>query len=158
MSFSSTPLGQGRRLDHHTFLNNKAPNPAAHARAPNEPPRADRIPASYAYGCVTPPFRPRRVSSSHPPFNPAHPRSPHVLRQITPPVIHARKTQRTARTTPRSSASLALNSANRPSGLPIPHLEPFPTPPTPPGGPSRTPLYRSRAPSTRPPRPPPPKK
>ncbi|KAI9000639.1 hypothetical protein BD414DRAFT_472290 [Trametes punicea] len=44
MSFSSTPLGQGRRLDHHTFLNKNNPN-----RPPNSPPRR-AIPASYAYG------------------------------------------------------------------------------------------------------------
>ncbi|KAI0768136.1 hypothetical protein BD413DRAFT_614790 [Trametes elegans] len=46
MSFSSTPLGQGRRLDHHTFLN-KNPN-----RAPHSPPRR-AIPTSYAYGAPT---------------------------------------------------------------------------------------------------------
>ncbi|KAI0749477.1 hypothetical protein C8Q80DRAFT_1269353 [Daedaleopsis nitida] len=40
MSFSSTPLGQGRRLDHHTFLNKNNPN-ANQRRA---------IPASYSYG------------------------------------------------------------------------------------------------------------
>ncbi|RDX57487.1 hypothetical protein OH76DRAFT_1335265 [Lentinus brumalis] len=43
MSFSSTPLGQGRRLDHHTFLNKNNPN-AAQRRA---------IPASYSYGAPT---------------------------------------------------------------------------------------------------------
>ncbi|PIL35710.1 hypothetical protein GSI_02440 [Ganoderma sinense ZZ0214-1] len=43
MSFSSTPLGQGRRLDHHTFLNKNNPN------APNR--RA--IPSSYSYGAPT---------------------------------------------------------------------------------------------------------
>ncbi|KAI0360041.1 hypothetical protein OH77DRAFT_1393956 [Trametes cingulata] len=47
MSFSSTPLGQGRRLDHHTFLNKNNPN-----RPPNSPPRR-AIPASYAYGAPT---------------------------------------------------------------------------------------------------------
>ncbi|KAH9917807.1 uncharacterized protein B0H18DRAFT_938156 [Fomitopsis serialis] len=45
MSFSSTPLGQGRRLDHQTFLNK--PRPKAHS-----PPRRT-IPASYAYGGPT---------------------------------------------------------------------------------------------------------
>ncbi|RPD61173.1 hypothetical protein L226DRAFT_570895 [Lentinus tigrinus ALCF2SS1-7] len=43
MSFSSTPLGQGRRLDHHTFLNKNNPN-AAQRRA---------IPTSYSYGAPT---------------------------------------------------------------------------------------------------------
>ncbi|KAL1949308.1 hypothetical protein VTO73DRAFT_8189 [Trametes versicolor] len=47
MSFSSTPLGQGRRLDHHTFLNKNNPN-----RAPN-PPLGRAIPTSYAYGAPT---------------------------------------------------------------------------------------------------------
>ncbi|TBU32615.1 hypothetical protein BD311DRAFT_546439 [Dichomitus squalens] len=43
MSFSSTPLGQGRRLDHHTFLNKNNPN---------APPRR-AIPTSYSYGAPT---------------------------------------------------------------------------------------------------------
>ncbi|OCH94412.1 hypothetical protein OBBRIDRAFT_747757 [Obba rivulosa] len=46
MSFASTPLGQGRRLDHHTFLNKPNPN---HNRRANSPPRR-AVPASYAYG------------------------------------------------------------------------------------------------------------
>ncbi|KAI0951247.1 hypothetical protein AcW1_008338 [Taiwanofungus camphoratus] len=50
MSFSSTPLGQGRRLDHHTFLNK--PNSRDHNRPPHSPPRRT-IPASYAYGAPT---------------------------------------------------------------------------------------------------------
>ena len=49
MSFTSTPLGQGRRLDHHTFLNKPNSN---HHRHPNDPSRR-AIPTSYAYGCVT---------------------------------------------------------------------------------------------------------
>ncbi|OSD06405.1 hypothetical protein PYCCODRAFT_1431414 [Trametes coccinea BRFM310] len=59
MSFSSTPLGQGRRLDHHTFLNKNNPN-----RPPNSPPRR-AIPASYAYGAPSlasrSPPKPERV-------------------------------------------------------------------------------------------------
>ncbi|KZT73665.1 hypothetical protein DAEQUDRAFT_683997 [Daedalea quercina L-15889] len=46
MSFSSTPLGQGRRLDHQTFLN-KPSRSKAHS-----PPRRT-IPATYAYGGPT---------------------------------------------------------------------------------------------------------
>ncbi|KAH9949977.1 hypothetical protein B0H21DRAFT_832778 [Amylocystis lapponica] len=45
MSFSSTPLGQGRRLDHHTFLN----KPGVSKTRSRSPPRRN-IPASYAYG------------------------------------------------------------------------------------------------------------
>ncbi|KAL4072775.1 hypothetical protein V8B97DRAFT_1870072 [Scleroderma yunnanense] len=56
MSFSGTPLGQGRRLDHHTFLNK--PTLAQHHHTfhprPNilHPPN-NSIPASYAYGAPT---------------------------------------------------------------------------------------------------------
>ncbi|EMD31344.1 hypothetical protein CERSUDRAFT_119910 [Gelatoporia subvermispora B] len=46
MSFASTPLGQGRRLDHHTFHNK--PNPNLNRRA-NSPPRR-AAPTSFAYG------------------------------------------------------------------------------------------------------------
>ena len=54
MSFSSTPLGQGRRLDHHTFLNkpnSQASSSSNYITRPGEPPRR-QIPTSYAYGCV----------------------------------------------------------------------------------------------------------
>ncbi|KAG2070788.1 hypothetical protein BDR04DRAFT_1142625 [Suillus decipiens] len=57
MSFAGTPLGQGRRLDHHTFLNktNLATvhnNPSArNVNPPTSPPRP--IPTSYAYGAPT---------------------------------------------------------------------------------------------------------
>ena len=44
MSFSATPLGQGRRLDQHTFLNKPHP--------PHRPPSPRTIPTSYAYGYV----------------------------------------------------------------------------------------------------------
>ncbi|RDB25835.1 Spindle pole body-associated protein sad1 [Hypsizygus marmoreus] len=47
MSFSSTPLGQGRRLDHGTFLNKPPSNG-------NRPPSPNRlVPTSYAYGAST---------------------------------------------------------------------------------------------------------
>ncbi|KAG9315214.1 hypothetical protein JVU11DRAFT_4344 [Chiua virens] len=59
MSFSGTPLGQGRRLDHHTFLN----KPSSHTQQqhnfqprqlPRNPPSPQRaVPASYAYGAPT---------------------------------------------------------------------------------------------------------
>ncbi|KAF9223676.1 hypothetical protein BS17DRAFT_111913 [Gyrodon lividus] len=58
MSFSGTPLGQGRRLDHHTFLNKPHLNPTHHTFHPkpvNQPPTSPQrfIPASYAYGAPT---------------------------------------------------------------------------------------------------------
>ncbi|KAI0264452.1 hypothetical protein BC834DRAFT_956783 [Gloeopeniophorella convolvens] len=58
MSFSGTPLGQGRRLDHQTFLNKRDPSllKQAHLVArPHAPaPAAERsIPTSYAYGAPT---------------------------------------------------------------------------------------------------------
>ncbi|KIK99988.1 hypothetical protein PAXRUDRAFT_130938 [Paxillus rubicundulus Ve08.2h10] len=60
MSFSGTPLGQGRRLDHHTFLNKSHQshlNPSQHIFHPRpivQPPSPQRsIPASYAYGAPT---------------------------------------------------------------------------------------------------------
>jgi len=46
MSFSGTPLGQGRRLDHNTFLG-KPPSTGNNPPSPHHP-----IPTSYAYGCV----------------------------------------------------------------------------------------------------------
>ncbi|KDQ57114.1 hypothetical protein JAAARDRAFT_35716 [Jaapia argillacea MUCL 33604] len=51
MSFSGTPLGQGRRLDHHTFLNK--PNPNHNLRPPNSPPKSNLILTSYACGAPT---------------------------------------------------------------------------------------------------------
>ncbi|KAG2035202.1 hypothetical protein BDR03DRAFT_962926 [Suillus americanus] len=57
MSFAGTPLGQGRRLDHHTFLNktNLATvhnNPSVRTvNPPTSPPRS--ITTSYAYGAPT---------------------------------------------------------------------------------------------------------
>ncbi|KAF9468033.1 hypothetical protein BDZ94DRAFT_1184307 [Collybia nuda] len=47
MSFSSTPLGQGRRLDHSTFLN----KPPSNGNRPPSPKRL--IPTSYSYGAPT---------------------------------------------------------------------------------------------------------
>ncbi|KAH9856550.1 hypothetical protein C2E23DRAFT_881895 [Lenzites betulinus] len=71
MSFSSTPLGQGRRLDHHTFLNKNNPN-----RGPNSPPRR-AIPTSYAYGAPTlgsrSPPKPDRALLSPEPDDPDEP-------------------------------------------------------------------------------------
>ncbi|KAH8099952.1 hypothetical protein BXZ70DRAFT_195632 [Cristinia sonorae] len=67
MSFSSTPLGQGRRLDHHTFLNKPASNSSAnnYITRPSSPPRR-QIPASYAYGASTAGTRsPPKPTSSH---------------------------------------------------------------------------------------------
>ena len=58
MSFASTPLGQGRRLDHHTFLKGASANPAqihgaAHGlRAHPQRQSTHNPPVSYAYGCV----------------------------------------------------------------------------------------------------------
>ena len=43
MSFSGTPLGQGRRLDHNTFLGKQSSGPTSPHRI---------IPTSYAYGCA----------------------------------------------------------------------------------------------------------
>lgn len=57
MSFAGTPLGQGRRLDHHTFLNKTHlaavhNNPPARTiNPPTSPPRS--ITTSYAYGAPT---------------------------------------------------------------------------------------------------------
>lgn len=57
MSFSGTPLGQGRRLDHHTFLNKTNlttihNNPSARtANPPTSPQRSTTT--SYAYGAPT---------------------------------------------------------------------------------------------------------
>ncbi|KAG2340751.1 hypothetical protein BDR05DRAFT_937509 [Suillus weaverae] len=57
MSFAGTPLGQGRRLDHHTFLNktNLATvhnnPPVRTVNPPTSPPRS--ITTSYAYGAPT---------------------------------------------------------------------------------------------------------
>ncbi|KAF9243497.1 hypothetical protein BU15DRAFT_42959 [Melanogaster broomeanus] len=59
MSFSGTPLGHGRRLDHHTFLNKPQLNPTHPSFLPRpaviQPPTSPQrsIPASYAYGAPT---------------------------------------------------------------------------------------------------------
>ncbi|KAH7884363.1 hypothetical protein F5I97DRAFT_1443824 [Phlebopus sp. FC_14] len=59
MSFSGTPLGQGRRLDHQTFLNKSnlgSNHNTFHPRPINQPPTSPpqrSIPASYAYGAPT---------------------------------------------------------------------------------------------------------
>ncbi|EGO24261.1 hypothetical protein SERLADRAFT_449028 [Serpula lacrymans var. lacrymans S7.9] len=55
MSFSGTPLGQGRRLDHRTFLNRQNPNTNHNnPRTVNPPTSPQRIiPTSYAYGAPT---------------------------------------------------------------------------------------------------------
>ncbi|KAI0635751.1 hypothetical protein C8Q77DRAFT_1051658 [Trametes polyzona] len=75
MSFSSTPLGQGRRLDHHTFLNKNNPN-----RAPNSPPRR-AIPTSYAYGAPTVASRsPPKPDRAHPPTADDDPEEPALVR------------------------------------------------------------------------------
>ncbi|TCD69378.1 hypothetical protein EIP91_007934 [Steccherinum ochraceum] len=66
MSFSSTPLGQGRRLDHHTFLNKPTSGASAsnYITRPSSPPRR-QIPTSYAYGASTAGTRsPPKPSSS----------------------------------------------------------------------------------------------
>ncbi|KZT22035.1 hypothetical protein NEOLEDRAFT_1098422 [Neolentinus lepideus HHB14362 ss-1] len=60
MSFSGTPLGQGRRLDHYSFLNK--PKPKSLQKEPNEPPKQSHlIPTSYAYGA---PSSPPQLSKS----------------------------------------------------------------------------------------------
>ncbi|KAI0034250.1 hypothetical protein K488DRAFT_45909 [Vararia minispora EC-137] len=74
MSFSGTPLGQGRRLDHHTFLNKANPAsrvttlPPASSRPPNSPPRPvePSIPTAYSYGAPTQATRspPKPISAS----------------------------------------------------------------------------------------------
>ncbi|OJA11589.1 hypothetical protein AZE42_01956, partial [Rhizopogon vesiculosus] len=51
MSFSGTPLGQGRRLDHNTFLNKSNLDSNPSTRTVNPPKRS--IPTSYAYGAPT---------------------------------------------------------------------------------------------------------
>ncbi|VDC07514.1 unnamed protein product [Peniophora sp. CBMAI 1063] len=70
MSFSGTPLGQGRRLDHSTFLNKRNPLPAPRLaqqqastattttttnKPPSSPSRAaePNVPTSYSYGAPT---------------------------------------------------------------------------------------------------------
>ncbi|KAI0091310.1 hypothetical protein BDY19DRAFT_935069 [Irpex rosettiformis] len=67
MSFASTPLGQGRRLDHHTFLRKTSSTSAAvtassstqiHATNASQRPRSQRAalsngPVSYSYGAPT---------------------------------------------------------------------------------------------------------
>lgn len=60
MSFSGTPLGQGRRLDHYTFLNKPKPKPQQ--KDPNSPSKSSHlIPTSYAYGA---PSSPPKVSKT----------------------------------------------------------------------------------------------
>ncbi|KAK7463515.1 DNA replication factor C complex subunit Rfc1 [Stygiomarasmius scandens] len=68
MSFAGTPLGQGRRLDHHTFLGKPPSNG-------NRPPSPHRIPpSSYAYGA------PALGSRSPPkPTSPPRERNPTTL-------------------------------------------------------------------------------
>ncbi|PCH42445.1 hypothetical protein WOLCODRAFT_163795 [Wolfiporia cocos MD-104 SS10] len=51
MSFSSTPLGQGRRLDHHAFLGLSKPQPRDNR--PQNPSHRRVGPASYSYGAST---------------------------------------------------------------------------------------------------------
>ncbi|KAI9461657.1 hypothetical protein BJY52DRAFT_191156 [Lactarius psammicola] len=58
MSFSGTPLGQGRRLDHHTFLNKHNPSALQQSHFLTRPLTATSatersIPTSYAYGAPT---------------------------------------------------------------------------------------------------------
>ncbi|KAH7921043.1 hypothetical protein BV22DRAFT_1097203 [Leucogyrophana mollusca] len=76
MSFSGTPLGQGRRLDHQTFLNknhlasNNSSNNNNSFRQHNPPTSPQRsIPTSYAYGAPTAgsrsPPKPASAASSH---------------------------------------------------------------------------------------------
>lgn len=61
MSFSGTPLGQGRRLDRHTFLNkpssqsNNQPNFHPRLLLHTQQPSQNTITASYAYGYVAQP-------------------------------------------------------------------------------------------------------
>ncbi|KAA1467661.1 hypothetical protein DENSPDRAFT_813460 [Dentipellis sp. KUC8613] len=68
MSFSGTPLGQGRRLDHRTFLNKSKQNQSqpniTFQTRPTEPDRS--IPSSYAYGAPTLATRspPKQLSST----------------------------------------------------------------------------------------------
>ncbi|KAL6299255.1 hypothetical protein BKA93DRAFT_819979 [Sparassis latifolia] len=78
MSFSSTPLGQGRRLDHHTFLNKPNPNKS---RPPNSPPRRV-IPTSYSYGAPTSSTRspPKSSHSTLPGENPDDSDQPALVR------------------------------------------------------------------------------
>ncbi|TDL19907.1 hypothetical protein BD410DRAFT_751579 [Rickenella mellea] len=52
MSFSGTPLGQGRRLDHQSFLNS-AIQPQNTTSPPRKAASASSIPLSYAYGAPT---------------------------------------------------------------------------------------------------------
>ncbi|KAF8071925.1 hypothetical protein FPV67DRAFT_1411606 [Lyophyllum atratum] len=67
MSFSGTPLGQGRRLDHNTFLN-KPPSNGPRATSPHILP-----PTSYSYGAPVSPSR-----------SPAKPTSPQRERNLHP--------------------------------------------------------------------------
>ncbi|KAK7690903.1 hypothetical protein QCA50_006005 [Cerrena zonata] len=70
MSFSSTPLGQGRRLDHRTFLNKKPSSSASTTttQRSRSPPLKRQVPTSYAYGGPTASSRspPKPTSSNNP--------------------------------------------------------------------------------------------
>ncbi|KAH9037831.1 hypothetical protein EDB85DRAFT_1934759 [Lactarius pseudohatsudake] len=79
MSFSGTPLGQGRRLDHHTFLNKHNTSALQQSHFLTRPLTATSatersIPTSYAYGAPTlgtrsPPKSLSAASSSRDDFN-----------------------------------------------------------------------------------------
>ncbi|KAI0303780.1 hypothetical protein B0F90DRAFT_1667162 [Multifurca ochricompacta] len=87
MSFSGTPLGQGRRLDHHAFLNKHNPSTLQQTQFITRPSTAtlaaerSSIPTSYAYGAPTLGTRspPKPLSaassrdSSNKAENPSHP-------------------------------------------------------------------------------------
>ncbi|KAI5119415.1 hypothetical protein M0805_009866 [Coniferiporia weirii] len=66
MSFSGTPLGQDRRLDHHTFLKGASHTYTSKASPPRRVPSINSsIPLSYAYGAPTLSV----VSPTHSPSN-----------------------------------------------------------------------------------------
>lgn len=131
MSFASTPLGQGRRLDHRTFLNKKplstsslsTAGSSTHIQAGTRTQRSQaHPPASYAYGCV-----PSCLSSIQ---SPSHIRlelpqalyvplpgqsGPHLLRP--PP-----KSTLVTRNSLPSSASHASNNASKNNSHALPAL------------------------------------
>lgn len=76
MSFSSTPLGQGRRLDHRTFLN-KNPSSSTTTTTTTQRSRTPplrRLPTSYSYGGPTAASRsPPKPTTSNPALDDSDP-------------------------------------------------------------------------------------
>ncbi|KAI0316056.1 hypothetical protein OF83DRAFT_1128946 [Amylostereum chailletii] len=123
MSFSGTPLGQGRRLDQRTFLNKSNPNvvlpilPPVTVRPTNSPPKADRsIPTSYAYGAPTQgtrsPPKPLSASSSHSNRTESHITEPDNSQDEPALVRFARLKQRSSANNPPNPADTTASQPN----------------------------------------------